>query len=235
MPQIKPGRVDRSPRFQPWIGAAAMFDGGVRWHVMGDSHYAGADGYADDPAVTCQVVRDWALQRSAGSAFFTRVAAMILNQEPNSFDRAAAWNGFAFSNFAQRLVTGPRKSPSKEMWDEARACFFGQLVLTRPEVLIVLGDRAWQQLPDDVGVKLPPFRFDVEPEWPAITDGWFYPFEVDGDIVGTVAIKVVHPSAFGGRGDWRIAAARTHTATACHSNILEWIKDTYEVERSDVI
>lgn len=204
----------------------------VRFHVLGESHYD--EGPVDeqhlDPSTTKDVVRTWALKRNSGGAFFTRVASVVLNEAPDTFDRQAAWSEFAFSNFVQEFMAGPRIAPSPAAWKDAQTRFFGQLAITQPEVLVVLGSRQWDQLPS-VGVAIPGMKFDVHPDWAPVMDAWLYPYWVAGSLVCTIAVKVVHPSAGFGRWNWRTAAERAHTAAFCHSNVLEWFYDNCELER----
>lgn len=223
--EIRAGHVDRSHFYDPWLPAGP----GVRWHVMGESHYINPGdpaSYANSPQLTQQVVKDWALGDS-GAAFFTRVASVVSGKEPTTFDRGEEWHKFAFSNFVQQPLDGPRIAPSSSQFEDARARFFSQLAATQPEVLVVLGSRAWNQLPSDVGAKVPPFRFAVEPDWPEIDDAGLYPFWVEDELVCTLAIKIVHPSA--GFGRWNLAEAtkRAQTAGYCHSNVLEHFYEAY--------
>lgn len=224
-------RPGSAPFFHPWIGSAACGSDGVRWHVLGESHYSrpGENSYDETPDLTRQVVRDWAFDRSPGSAFFTRVASVIKNQPPEVVERPAAWNAIAYSNFVQRMLDEPRKAPPANLLKAAREAFVAQLYLTGPEVLVVLGSRLWEQLPADNCVKLPPFKFDVEPDWPPVSDAWLYATRRAQGICFTIAVKIVHPSAGYGRWNWQVAAQRAHTAAMCHSNIVEFVCDNYEI------
>jgi len=218
------------PYFEAWVGKHAHGEGGVRWHVLGESHYlhSGPDAYELSPLLTQQVVRDWALH-DKGSAFFTRVACIIANQPAEAIDRAQIWQQIAYSNFVQRPLDGPRQAPLPEDFEAARTCFWGQIALTRPEVLVVLGSRLWEQLPTDFCVKLPPFKFEAGDDWPVIDDAWLYPLLHGREWTFTVAVKVVHPSAGFGRWNWQIAARRAHTAMLCHSNIIEWVVSEFDL------
>lgn len=235
---IRVGRVEDEPYFLPWISdnlaqhLGKQIDGlanGTPIHVMGESHYTchGQNSYERTPELTRQVVREWAFETSSGSAFFTRVGAAVANEAPGTFDREAVWNSFAFSNFSQDLLSGPRQPLTRDQCERGRKSFFGQLNITRPEVLAVLGNSAWNSIPTDVGVKLPEFKFEVEANWPAVKDAWFYPYATKDQVNGVVAVKIVHPSAGGGHWNWKVAAQRIHTARYCHSSILEWVKDNY--------
>ena len=233
--QLRAGQAGSPPFFKPWVGSRAAAGlatkavYGTKIHVLGESHYdrGGPDSYEITPSLTQQVVSDWALGAS-GSAFFTRVASIVLNQEPGSFDRAAAWQDFAYSNFVQSPVLGgPRISPARDAWAEAREAFFGQLAITRPKILVVLGSRCWNQLPSKVGAAAPSFHYPVSGGCQSVSDAWIYPHWVDGELLCTLALKVVHPSAGFGRWNWKVAADRVQMASICHSNILEHFYDHY--------
>lgn len=216
------------PFYLPWVGKNTTGSEGVRWHVMGESHYLseGPDAYTNSPQLTRQIVADWGLAETHSSAFFTRVAAVIAHCDPSRVDRAAAWQSIAYSNFIQEPMSGPRIAPTPQQSADACRLFCSQLASTRPEVLVVLGNRLWQQLPTDMGCSVPTFQFAPEPDWLPIEDAWIYPYHVEGVLVCTVAVKIVHPSAGHGRWNWEIAAQRVHGTARCHSNILEWFYDT---------
>jgi hypothetical protein len=236
--EIRAGEVDLPPSFEPWIGsehAQLLKDvergqtaTGVRWHVLGESHYCrpdDPDAYRNHAGLTKEVVRGWALQPSRGSAFFTRVASIIMNRPAGEFDRPAAWEKFAYSNFVQELLSGPRKAPNAAQWADARRKFFGQLAITRPIVLIVLGSRLWQQLPWEVGARVP--RMEFKREWGPVDDAWLYPYWVGDEFECALAVNVVHPSAGFGNWNWQTAAHRARTAMLFYSNVLESFAERY--------
>ena len=239
MLQVRAGRAENAPYFEPWIGERARehldadSTNGVPFHVLGESHYSrpGKDAYECSPELTQQVVRKWALEKSGGSAFFTRVAAVIANSPPDTFDRKKVWSELAFSNFAQELLTGPRQPLTRAQRATGTAAFFGQLVLTRPGVLVVLGNGAWGATPTGFGCAIPPFDVEIGTDAAPVRldDAWFYPHWVNGALVGTIAVKIVHPSAGGGHWNWQRAAQRVHAASYCASNILEWARENLSV------
>lgn len=97
--------VDLPPPFEPWLGSGYGLGNHADLnlvHVMGESHYNRPDdpkAYKTHAGLTREIVRDWAFTRSAGGAFFTRVAAMVTGQSPQELDREAAWSSFAYSVF----------------------------------------------------------------------------------------------------------------------------------------
>lgn len=231
---IEAGEVDLPPNFEPWLGPRyepLNYDDDLwRVHVMGESHYSRPedfDRYEAGPDLTRIVVADWAMAPSKGGAFFTRVASMVSNKPADELDRGKTWGGIAYSVFVQQLLTGPRQAPDATQWEDARRRFFAQLALTRPAVLVVLGSRHWEQLPWQVGVKAPPFRFGILPDAPVIDDAWVYPFWDQDRFWCTLAIKVTHPSAGYGRWSWEVAARRVTSAMGCYSNVLEHCYDHF--------
>jgi hypothetical protein len=206
------GHIDLKPRYRPWIGAGlsehislieqnpvAEWGATPRTHVMGESHYS--DDYPDDEHLTRTVISDWAFEKYRGGRFFTKVLQIIQACDADQVDRRSGWGGIAYSNFVQELLPACRRAPSTAQWEDARRRFFGQLAITRPNILLVLGKRLWQQLPWTVGVSIPTIPLDDRS--PAY-DAWLYPYWVDGNLRFTVALNVIHPS---GRGfSWREAA-----------------------------
>lgn len=233
-PEIRAGVVEKLPLLKPWLGNNYFpHDDSsdlTRWHVMGESHYGRPDdpkAYVAHETVTAEIVREWALKRSTGSAFFTRVSSIVENTPPDLVDHSTSWNSIAYSVFIQEFMDGPRIAPTREQWDDARSRFFGQLAMTRPSLLVVLGSRQWEQLPWTVGAKVPQFRFEVQPDWPTVDDAWLYPFWEGDDFWCTLAVKVTHPSAGFGRWNWQIAAQRAHSTWLCYSTILEYFYANY--------
>lgn len=186
-------------------------------HVLGESHYIlpGEHAYDDTPELTNQIVSEWAFEPSRGRSFFTRVAQFTEGKEAEELDRRAAWADIAYSNFVQSSLPAARTAPTQDMWERARRCFFAQLAITRPTVLIVLGDRLWQQLPCDRCRRLTPLQ--IERGGAEVDDAWQYRYSAGGTDESVIAVKIVHPS---GRGfNWRVAAERVNIASMYARNL----------------
>lgn len=220
-----------APFFEPWIGSdyallqerlrVAPLDPGVwayPYHVMAESHYC--EPHEIRPGLTRSTVEKCGFSSNAGkcSAFFTRVLKIVRADEHPELTRKQHWQKLAFSNFLQEVMTGPRIVPTREQFEDARQAFRGQLRLTTPDVLLVLGQRTWSELPRDFGFAISTLQAIEDPAI-LIKEAWAYVYEVAGIRRLTVAVYVIHPSAGGGAFKWEKAAIRARTAGIYHSNI----------------
>lgn len=211
------GKVDVAPFYLPWMGASyeqlleSALDRVDRQpgaipliHVMGESHYidAGAEASENSPDLTRRVVQEWAMKRRKGGQFFTKIAQAIQGRPADEVDRPRAWASIAYSNFVQQPLGGSRLAPTPEMWTDARSRFFGQLAITRPSILVVLGQRNWASLPADVGESASSKGMTGAHE--IGIEAWCYPYEVDGISEQALAIKAAHPS--GSKFNWQVVA-----------------------------
>lgn len=197
------GQFDLAPQFDPWIGsayrdraerlAAGELFSGSNWfvHVLGESHYRGD--YEVDRHLTNAVVSDWAGGTGRGSVFFHRILQAVHGKPYGEADHNSGWADIAYSNYIQDTLDGPRKAPSEAQWADARRRFFGQLAITRPRVLLVLGRRLWDRLPFGEENRVEPLGLP-DPSNP-VTDAWAYPYEVNGVKSLTIAVWAYHPSS----------------------------------------
>lgn len=223
MATISVGRIDEQPFFQPWIGdqyAAKLKrvangdlnNGGLhRVHLMAESHYSDE---SPSPDWTKSAVQKLALEKNPDGAFWTKAIQVVEKKPAEELDRQQAWHDVAYSNFIQQPLSQARQAPTDEMWEEGRRCFFAQLAITRPTVLVVLGKRLFAQLPNE-GVRVP-WTLQMRPEWAAVSDAWLYPWINNGGLELTLAVSVAHPS---GRGSQQVRAERAWGALCFYSNI----------------
>lgn len=212
------GTLDLNPYFKPWIGSEYQDRGS--WssngelacaphplvHALDESHYAGD--YEIDESLTERVINDWAFTRDRGGTFFRRVIQTVEGCEYSAVNPEAGWARIAYSNYVQEALSGPRIAPSLTQWTDAERCFFGQLAITRPRVLLVLGRRLWDRLPFAPQNRLLPLSLPT-PDNP-VTDAWAYPFEANGVRSLTIAVWSYHPSS--SKFDWREAHRRVVAA-----------------------
>lgn len=137
-------------KFTPWIGdnyEKSTF--GKRVLVLGESHYDWEKGKPIDERseVTNIVIREQ-LDGTYTKAFWTKIAITFLNKQPTLEEKRAFWHQIAFYNYVQSSAGfGPRKSPTSEQFGKSAQAFFELLESYKPEVIIVLGKRLWQNLP----------------------------------------------------------------------------------------
>lgn len=193
-------RLDQAPLFEPWRGEGYRSRQILRasgqasccnglWHVMGESHYGETDETL--PGFTSDVIERMALP---GYPFFDAVLSVATDQDVGLLDRPALWGGFSYSNLVQRMLA-PSERPDRIDWVDARRAFYGQLAITKPTQLLVVGKEQWDNLPNDGGIRLPPI-----PLWDGsamIDDLWLYAFQIDADVHFTIATWMYHPSSRG--------------------------------------
>lgn len=91
--------------------------------------------------------------------FFSKLTAVLRGDTsyPTDEERFETWQHVAFYNFVQEIVgEGSRIPPTPEAWKAAEAPFFEVVRELDPDVILVLGNRLWDKVPN-----LPP-EYPVE-------------------------------------------------------------------------
>lgn len=128
--------------------------------ILGESHYADEGEAGQD--FTQHVVTTHAYR--AGVPFFSKLTAVLRGDTsyPTDAERFDTWQHVAFYNFVQEIVgDGSRIAPTREAWEAAHAPFFDVVRELEPDVILVLGNRLWEEVPN-----LPP---EYPVEWCSIT------------------------------------------------------------------
>lgn len=207
MKRLQVAKAAEPPTFDPWLGDVyaqrlRQSDSGQLgcceplWHVMGESHY-GDPGDAGR-GFTKKVILEKALE---GYDFFDTLLSIVLDTENASDDRKTGWSKLAFSNFVQESLA-VREDRSKLAWEDGASRFFGQLALTRPRQLLVVGAEQWGKLPSEgfAAIQLPDYGQQSSRD-----DFGAYVYEAAGSTHVTLATWIYHPSS---RGKLDIAEAR---------------------------
>ncbi|WP_312731617.1 hypothetical protein [Atlantibacter hermannii] len=142
--------------FQPYIGDK-YYDSryGVRVLVLGESHYGDKQDSASD--FTQHVVKTHALK--AGLPFFSKLTNVLRGKTdyPSEQERNETWRHVAFYNYIQEFVgEEARTAPTTDMWTSAQLPFIEVVRQLEPDVILVLGSRLWNRMPE-----LPP-EYPVE-------------------------------------------------------------------------
>ena len=146
----------KSVKFRPWIGEGYGKGNELglpaRLLILGESHYK----WEGMPKLlkknTEAVVQNYLdLDKGWGGVFFTKVVHTILGPDTAIEQKKPFFHSIAFYNFVQRLVDGPRKSPTPEMWEKAAAPFRATLECLRPTHIVALGKRNWHNMPSNYG------------------------------------------------------------------------------------
>lgn len=220
--------------FEPWIGPdyQRMREQGNRhvlqsdgwahpYQILGESHYGRAEDYKPD--LTRCIVERCGFRSDQGpcSAFFAKVLQLFvgdhLTDAGKSATRQEHWRKLAFSNYIQELLPEPGAAPSADQWKRAREAFPAHLAATTPQVLVVLGERLWENLPREFGFPVGKLlSMDQQLE---VNDAWAYVYEHGGRKYLTLAICVTHPSAGDGAFKSETDAKRVLTTALFYSNI----------------
>jgi len=141
--------------FQPWVGEnyeAAPF--GCRTLILGEANFDWKGGEVTQCRnVTRDLVADLTAEPSDDGRLrhssWIYFAMMFLNSWPYSLEeRRFFWDGIAFYNYLQSTA-GFRSdgAPTPAHWKDSEAAFFDVVRLLKPQVMSVLGDRLWNNLP----------------------------------------------------------------------------------------
>lgn len=139
----------KSVYFRPWVGA--NYEAGFRGQrvlVLGESHYQWDEQIEAYEGLTIDCVKE---QLSGErSKFWTNIPIAFLGAYPSLADKREFWSSVAFYNYVQQFAGfGPRVSPSKESWENSEAAFWEVLEALKPNCIIVLGYRLWDNLPSE--------------------------------------------------------------------------------------
>lgn len=144
----------------PWIGSRYEHGGinKLKLLVLGESSYK-REGYPESYDLS-QHNRNLALDAIGyeegarwwnASKFYTRITRMFGFDARRREERQEFWNSVCFCNFLQVILTGPRKSPSREAWQEATGPLLQTLQELRPDYLLSFSMRMWGYLPPRCG------------------------------------------------------------------------------------
>lgn len=189
------------PLFRPWKprGENPRLEG-VRLLVLGESHYEEpedgvVDGAPELAGLTRWVVQTWGLSPPRRLGFFANLFAVLMGESWSlDGDHGRLWNSVFYYNYVQSLVHGgPRHAPTDAQFQASEAAFRIMLEDIRPEAVLVLGQRLWNNMATEDGWASDP---------PAALSRVCAYRLADGSAVYAVAIN--HPSSFGfSTGRWR--------------------------------
>lgn len=185
--------------FEPWIGAdygvhpydlaAAAASGVYPVHVLGESHYGTAD--ERSPGFTRHVVAELGDGTGRTPFFRNLLKTLTAKDHVDGVDAAHAWRNIAFSNYVQDFLPGPRVPPTPGMWDRGARAFTDLLERYRPDCILVLGRRLWNNMTRQGAFTLAP----IEQDDVVLDDAVVYEHGVGARKRWTVAAHILHPSA----------------------------------------
>jgi len=150
--------------FYPWVGSKYLFTGlnGKKILVLGESFYCDECDKDDCGAVEsqCSGMFITVFQNRANGikndkhATYTKISS-LLSRSTNISDEKEIWRGISYYNYIQRTVGGTsRISPGDSEWIKYLGEFNEILSILNPNIVIVLGERLWDNLPIKCGEEL---------------------------------------------------------------------------------
>lgn len=182
--------------FKPWIGddykSARRF--GKRVMILGESHYQWDKKVKPAPEWTCTFVGNQ-MSGDHTHAFWTRIVSAFIGHKPDLFEKQDFWRSVAFYNYVQQSVGfDAHVGPTREMWASSEPAFAEVLHAHAPQVLIVLGYRLWNKIPDLGGAAAAPIDCAKQPQT------WRYPLNCGGSCL---AYGIRHPSSGFTGSEWQ--------------------------------
>ena len=199
-------------RFNPWVGdkyswgiigydtngkviygTASQL--GKKILVLGESHYCANPETEATPFLTINIIADllnpdseWEAYKNTYTKFIKSLIGGIADLEQN--DKENAWKHVVFYNYVQTPMSGARVAPTAEDFKNSEKAFFEVLQTYKPDVVIVWGNRLYNDLPkggkqlDDLTISTGRFSGNS-------TEMWSY--NVCGKDI--TVMPITHPSA----------------------------------------
>lgn len=141
------------PRFRPWVGERYHSEGRVL--VVGESHHGPAR-HNDDPHFTSSGIRavisgSWSKLRYFKN--LQRVFAAHLNLDETC--KAQFWNGVAFYNYVQEMISRPGIAPSRRALNEAAAPFRHVVEELQPHCILFACKRLFHEVTNHYEIGAP--------------------------------------------------------------------------------
>lgn len=145
-------------RFKPYIGKD-YHKQNFKILTLGESHYFGEKDLNDYKnkanriqEITNKVVNEYLayLKTKKGFANWMNTFTKYGNAFVNTLLSGGLlefWESISFYNYVQAPTSGPRKSPLKEEFESSYQAFEEVVSLLKPDLIILWGDRLWNQFP----------------------------------------------------------------------------------------
>ena len=227
------GKLDKFPFYDPWVGAdyadrkrrlaAGEHFSHSNWflHVLGESHYIdGSDENSRD--LTKRVVCRYSDPKGPTGVFFNRVLQTFQGCDYYSVKKADGWSDIAFSNYVQNPLSASRVKPTNGDWEDAACYLVGQLTITKPRVLLVLGTNGWGWFKSNHQAIMEPVgSLDILKDGKKVgevDDAHILAYTVDEKLYSTIVVWAYHPS--GSKFDWQAAHDCVVAADMFHDNLV---------------
>ena len=156
-------------RFKPWVGDKYAIgivgydaDGkiiygtenhiGKKVLVLGESHYCANPEAEATPFLTINIIADLLNPDSEWEAYkntYTKFIKSLIGCEEylTPQEKEKAWQHIVFYNYVQTPMSGARVAPTAEDFKNSEKAFFEVLQTYKPDVVIVWGNRLYNNLP----------------------------------------------------------------------------------------
>lgn len=190
---------DRFPycRFPPRVGERYQEGAveGLRFLILGESHYGSEDTVERERSLTTRVVED-SLSGKKRHRFVSSVTKVVRGPAAVHADVETLFNASAFYNYVQAYA-GPEAGhrPTPQAWQLSEPPFRSVLAELRPDLILVCGKALWEHVRDIDGLTSMPVQ---EPDDRRVRSRLFEA----GDRLG-VGGMINHPASRGFRpADW---------------------------------
>ena len=199
-------------KFNPWVGN--MYQNGIIGYdanskiiygtedykgakilVLGESHYCANPETEATKELTVNIISDILNPNSEWEAYkntYTKFIKSLIGSldDFGQKDKEDAWQHIVFYNYVQTAMSGARVAPTATDFKESEKAFFEVLETYKPDLVIVWGNRLYNNLPkggrqlDDLTITTGNFAGNS-------TEMWSYNV-CDKDVV---VMPITHPSA----------------------------------------
>lgn len=151
--------------YHPHVGKNYETEGfmGVKLLILGESHYCSerkkcevcgiGSNRHDCNNFTIKVIDEGFLAYKKGQGeferwmnTFTRFTNVVLDNQADAETLVDFWDSVIFYNYVQSSTVGPRISPTSQQFVESEEAFFEVLEKYKPDLIIVWGNRLWDNL-----------------------------------------------------------------------------------------
>ena len=137
-------------KFQPWVGKKYFHSKyNKRVLVLGESHYCTNASDAQS-CMTQEIIEDLFDSKSEFEGYkntYTKFVRALSGIDVSRCDVKPIWDEIMFYNYVQFPISSARKEPTSKEFADAASAFWEVLEKYRPNIVIVLGKRLYNNLP----------------------------------------------------------------------------------------
>ncbi len=175
----------------PWKGKdydTSSF--GKKILIVGESHYNGENQLLRDDEIrnfTINTIGE--ISNSVWThAYFTKIAASFIGNNPDQDMKKKFWNSISFCNFVQVIFSGPRIQPSEDEYNNSLSAFSEILTDLKPQLLVILSYGTWNHIQNITEIKI------SKKEKVFIEGKYVEPFSIKFENLTCLVLVLPHPS-----------------------------------------